>query len=65
MGRLSRKANRQFLGLALTLVLLVAAASLAVSLFVRVLNSHSPTDYEPKDKDRVQYLDRQLNVPRE
>ena len=65
MGRPSRKANRRFWGFALTLVLLTAAAALAVSLLVTQFNSHSPTDYEPKDKGREEYLDRKLNVPRD
>ncbi len=65
MGHPSRKANRRFWGLALTLVLLTAAAALAVSLLVKQFNSHSPTDYEPKDGARGLYLDRKLNIPRE
>lgn len=64
MGHPSRKANRRFWGLALTLALLTAAAALVVSLLVTDFNSHSPT-YEPKDGGRERYLDRKLNVPRE
>ncbi len=63
MGRRRRKANRRFLILALTLVLLTAAATLAVSLFVAAFSSHNPSDYQPMDQDREEYLERKDPAP--